>query len=208
MFFLLSREKRKVNHFIAAKQNGDIMKYSKIIAIALLAAMFLAACSSAKAPVKYSMAQSISTGCSTPNIGETGVCQIKITPGSTTAPTPGIDQQAGLTKSDAQGAVTVEVTPLNLDQPADTLLFDISMNTHSVDLSMDLAQLSTLTTDTGKTIQASLWDAPKGGHHLEGKLSFPAAQKGKKLLAGARSITLTINNVDVQSRVFTWQISK
>lgn len=184
------------------------MKYSKIIIIALLATMFLAACSTAKPAVKYSLAQSTSTGCSTPNAGETGACQINGTPGSTIVPTQGVGQQPDLTKSDAQGAVTVEVTPLNLDQPGDILLFDVSMNTHSVDLSMDLAQLATLTTDTGETIQATLWEAPKGGHHLEGKLSFPTTLDGKNLLDGATSITLTINNVDAQSRIFIWQLNK
>jgi len=184
------------------------MKYSKIIIIVLLATIFLAACSTVKPAAKYSLAQSTSTGCSTPNAGETGTCQINGTPGSTVEPTQGVGQQSDLTKSDAQGAVTIEVTPLNMDQPGDTLLFDISMNTHSVDLSMDLAQLSTLTTDTGKTIQASLWDAPKGGHHLEGKLSFPITLDGENFLDGATSITLTINNVDAQSRTFIWQLSK
>lgn len=53
-----------------------------------------------------------------------------------------------LTRTDEQGAVVIEVTPLNLDSATDTLEFDVSMNTHSVDLSMDLAQLATLTTDT------------------------------------------------------------
>src|SRR5512138_3646623 len=39
-----------------------------------------------------------------------------------------------MTRIDEQGAVIIEVTPLNLGTPADTLEFDISMNTHSVDL--------------------------------------------------------------------------
>jgi len=49
-----------------------------------------------------------------------------------------------LTRLDEQGAVVFEVTPLNLGTPAETLEFDVAMNTHSVDLSMDLAGLSTL----------------------------------------------------------------
>ena len=67
----------------------------------------------------------------------------------------------GLTRSDEQGAVTVEVTPLNLDNPSDQLEFDVLLDTHSVDLSMDLATLATLTTNTGVTIPATLWDAPR-----------------------------------------------
>jgi hypothetical protein len=79
-----------------------------------------------------------------------------------------------MTRMDQQGAIIMEVTPLNLGTPAETLDFDVVLNTHSVDLSMDLATLSTLTTDTGITIQATLWDAPRGGHHVEGKLIFPS----------------------------------
>ena len=111
-----------------------------------------------------------------------------------------------MTRSDGQGAVAFEVTPLNLDDPGGTLQFDVSMNTHSVDLSMDLATLATLTTDAGITVQASLWDGPQGGHHVEGKLTFPASQNGKSILDGAKQLTLTIKNVDVPERVFTWKL--
>ncbi len=110
------------------------------------------------------------------------------------------------TRSDQQGAVTVEVTSLNLDSAIDTLDFDVVMDTHSIDLSMDLASLATLTTDTGITVQATLWDAPLGGHHVEGKLIFPATQDGKSILAGAGTLTLTLVNVDVPSRSFEWNL--
>lgn len=115
-------------------------------------------------------------------------------------------QSEGLTRTDGQGAVTFEVTPLNLNDPVDTLQFNVSMNTHSVDLSMDLAPLATLTTDTGMTVQATLWDAPKGGHHLMGKLSFPVTQNGQSLLAGVKRLTLTIKNVDAPERTFSWDL--
>jgi hypothetical protein len=108
---------------------------------------------------------------------------------------------------DSQGAVTVEVTPVNLDQPGDTLQFDVAMNTHSVDLSMDLKTLATLTTDTGLSIQATNWDAPVGGHRVSGILSFPAAQSGKPILDGAKTLTLTITGIDNATRTFNWDLS-
>jgi hypothetical protein len=111
-----------------------------------------------------------------------------------------------LTRIDQQGAVTVNVTPLNLDNPSNQLEFDVALETHSVDLSMDLATLATLMTDTGITIQATLWDAPRGGHHVEGKLIFPATQDGKSILQGATKLTLTIVNVDALTRVFEWEL--
>ena len=111
-----------------------------------------------------------------------------------------------LTRSDAQGAVTVNVTPLNLDNPSDQLEFDIALETHSVDLSMDLATLATLTTDTGISVQATTWDAPRGVHHVEGKLIFPATKDGKTILEDASKLTLTITDVDAASRLFEWPI--
>ena len=111
-----------------------------------------------------------------------------------------------LTRSDEQGEVTVNVTPLNLDNPSDQLEFDVALETHSVELSMDLAPLATLTTDTGIEVQATTWDAPRGGHHVQGKLIFPATKDGKMILDEASKLTLTITDVDAPSRVFEWPI--
>lgn len=113
-----------------------------------------------------------------------------------------------LKRTDGQGMVTVEVTPLNLSDSADavTLDFDVAMNTHSIDLSMDIAQLATLTTDTGVSEQATKWEATPGGHHVSGKLIFPATKDGKGVLEGASKLTLTIANLDAPSRVFEWPL--
>ena len=119
---------------------------------------------------------------------------------------PNTDGDNDMSRLDEQGAVIFEVTPLNLGTPADTLEFDVAMNTHSVDLSMDLAPLATLTTDSGITVQASKWDATPGGHHVDGKLIFPSAQDGISILEGASKLTLTIINVDAASRVFDWEL--
>jgi hypothetical protein len=119
---------------------------------------------------------------------------------------PNANGNSELARLDEQGAVVFQVTPSNLGTPSDTLEFDVAMNTHSVDLSMDLATLSTLYTDTGATVQASKWDAIPGGHHVEGTLIFPSAQDGKPILEGASRLTLTIVNVDTASRVFEWEL--
>ena len=112
---------------------------------------------------------------------------------------------AGTLLVDDQGEVTVEVAPLNLTGPGETLDFQVKLDTHSVDLSMNLAELATLATDTGITVQAANWDAPLGGHHVEGTLSFPATVDGTPLLAEASTITLTIADLDVQERTFVWE---
>lgn len=82
------------------------------------------------------------------------------------------------------------------------------MDTHSVDLSMDLAELATLTTDNGRTVSATLWDAVPGGHHVSGVLTFPAVVEGTTVLEGASQLTLTITNVDAPSRTFVWSLTK
>jgi hypothetical protein len=117
-----------------------------------------------------------------------------------------VGSSADLARSDQQGAVTVTVTPLNLDNPSDPLEFDVALETHSVDLSMDLATLATLTTDTGISVPATLWDAPRGGHHVTGKLIFPMTKDGLSILAGAGTLTLTLVNVDVPARSFEWNL--
>lgn len=106
---------------------------------------------------------------------------------------------------DEQGTVTVEITPLNLTSSGETLDFQVSLNTHSVDLSMDLAMLATLATDTGRSVQALNWDAPLGGHHVEGVLSFPAMQEDGPILDSATSLILTIVEIDAPERTFVWE---
>lgn len=99
------------------------------------------------------------------------------------------------------------MTPLNIDPPGASLDFDVSMNTHSVDLAWDLAAQSVLKTDTGLEVVGLSW--PVGnGHHYAGTLSFPATAEGQPLLDGAATLTLLIRDTDVPERVFTWELSK
>ena len=121
---------------------------------------------------------------------------------------PEVAPSPDLARSDAQGAVEFIITPLNLTSPGATLDFDVSMNTHSVDLAWDLAAQATLRTDTGLEAKGHSW--PVGsGHHYEGMLSFPAqTADGQPLLDGAKTLTLTINDAGVPERVFVWDISQ
>jgi hypothetical protein len=113
---------------------------------------------------------------------------------------------ADLVRTDTQGAVEFVVTPLNLAAAGATLDFDVSMNTHSVDLGWDLAAQSVLATDTGLEVAGRGW--PIGsGHHYEGTLSFPSnTSGGEALLVGASTLTLTIRDTDVAARVFIWSL--
>jgi hypothetical protein len=170
----------------------------KRLALPLLFTLLLVACAPAQSATELPTAQPspISNVIATPSDDPALI--------PTLFPNAAADRE--LARVDEQGVVVLEVTPLNLGVPADTLEFDVAMNTHSVDLSMDLAALSTLSTDTGITIQASKWDAVPGGHHVEGTLIFPSAQDGKTILEGATKLTLTIVDVDAPTRVFEWEL--
>ncbi len=170
----------------------------KRLALPLLLILILAACAPSQATADPSTPQPAPVS----NITPTPTDDPALLP--TLFPNNGNNGE--LTRVDEQGAVVFEVTPLNLGTPAETLDFDVAMNTHSVNLGMDLASLSTLSTDTGVTIQATKWDATPGGHHLEGKLIFPALKDGKSILDGASKLTLTIVNVDAPSRLFEWEL--
>jgi hypothetical protein len=170
----------------------------KRFALSLLLLFLLAACSPSQATANQPTLQPVPI--------------LKVTASPTDDPAllptlfPNNENNGELTRVDEQGAVVFELTPLNLGTPADMLEFDVAMNTHSVDLSMDLASLSTLTTDTNVTVQATKWDAIPGGHHVSGKLIFPIMKDGKSILEGASKFTLTIINVDAASRVFEWEL--
>ena len=114
---------------------------------------------------------------------------------------PVANRPAGdLTRTNEGGAVTFLVRPLNLDSGSATLDFEVDMDTHSVDLGFDLASMAVLKTDTGVEISPSAYQGG-GGHHVKGRLSFPADQA-----AGTRTLTLVISNAaGVAERLFTWQ---
>lgn len=156
------------------------------LALVVVLGFILAACGSVRKPVSPTSPTAVK---------QSSVTQVQPQPAA-----------QDLTRSDSQGAVTIEVKPENLSNPGKTLIFDISMNTHSIDLSMDLTTLATLSTDNGRSVQALLWDASRGGHHVSGKLSFPASVDGKSILDGDTKLTLTIKDVDAAQRVFTWDL--
>lgn len=139
------------------------------------------------------------------NAGETEIALIPTPEVVESVPAAAEEWDGQVMLLDEQGAVTVEVIPLNLTNPGETLDFQVSMNTHSVDLSMNLAEVSALTTNTNLGVIGVSWDGPLGGHHVAGVLKFPATVDGKSLLDGATRLTLTIGNVDSVERTFTWK---
>jgi hypothetical protein len=122
------------------------------------------------------------------------------------APNASAGSSAATRTSDG-GQVPIAVT---WKGPAAGPVFTIAMNTHAVDLDRyDLRQLAVLRTDKGLDVQPISWDAPKGGHHRQGTLMFPAKTADGSPLIGSstRSLELVIRDVaGVPERTFLWNL--
>lgn len=114
-------------------------------------------------------------------------------------------RQADAPQTNVGGGVTVKVSRL---EAADTLAFKVVLDTHSVNLdTYDLGQLAVLRTASGEEIAPYEWEAPAGGHHREGTLSFPAvATDGSPLLQpDGGPLLLVIRDIaGVAERTFSW----
>ena len=127
-------------------------------------------------------------------------------PTATLAPSQDLRAAAYGTLIDSQGSVTFEITPIDLSPSAESLDFEVVMNTHSVDLAWDLAAQAILRSDTGRELTGQSW--PVGsGHHYSGILSFSnRTSDGLPFLEGAKSVALVLRDTDVPERQFTWEV--
>jgi hypothetical protein len=100
------------------------------------------------------------------------------------------------------GGVTVAVTPANLVAGAKTWDFSIVLDTHSQELSDDLAQSAVLVDDRGNEFKALAWDgAAPGGHHRSGVLRFKAIEPRPQALE------LRISRPgEAKARTFRWRL--
>ena len=126
-----------------------------------------------------------------------------VSPGSTASPgstvtAPAIAPEAQVSDG---GGVTVEASWAGV---AAGPVFQVSLDTHSGDLDgLDLAD-ALLRTDRGETLRSPTWDAPKGGHHRAGTLTF---EGGREALAKATWIELVIPDVGgVSERALRWDV--
>lgn len=112
---------------------------------------------------------------------------------------------SAITQTSDGGQVTVEATWQGPDAGP---IFTIVLNTHSVDLDgYDLRQLAVLRTDQGLEVSPTQWDAPAGGHHRSGTLTFPTTTADGTPVLGAntRTLELIIRDVaGVPERSFRW----
>lgn len=78
-------------------------------------------------------------------------------------------------QSSASGGVTIAVKPVEVSAGAATWSFQVTLNTHSQELSDDLARAAYIVDGAGKKVSPTAWDgdAPSG-HHRKGVLRFKA----------------------------------
>ena len=138
-------------------------------------------------------------------LGAAGLILALATCGGTGSNAPGAASAANATQRSEGGQVTIAAT---WEGMAAGPVFAIVMDTHAVNLDgYDLRLLATLRTDRGATVAASSWEAPSGGHHRAGTLTFPAAgPDGQPLItAETRALELTIRDVaGVPERILRW----
>lgn len=98
--------------------------------------------------------------------------------------------------SNSEGGVEVTVTPSWRETAWD---FEISLNTHSVELDNDLVRDSFLADESGRKYSPNSWEGdPPGGHHREGILRFDQKIPGSNL-------KLVVRNLGVPERSFEWR---
>lgn len=76
-------------------------------------------------------------------------------------------------QSTQANGVTVSVKPVEVSAAAKAWTFKVALNTHTGDLSDDLARTATLVDASGKSQQPTGWEgSAAGGHHRSGVLRF------------------------------------
>ena len=97
------------------------------------------------------------------------------------------------------GAVTVVASWIS-----GTASARVAMDTHSVDLDgSDLIELARVRLDGGAWVRPTAWDAPKGGHHRAGTLTFSSLER--QALAAAQLIELEIRDIGTPSHLLRWE---
>ncbi len=122
-----------------------------------------------------------------------------------------LSSSAEATQSNSGGNVTIEVTWENPQEKNGPLTFSVAMNTHSVNLDgFDLSELAVLRNDSGQQVKPQQWEAPSGGHHRSGTLTFPfKGESGKPIVGtGTKTLEMVIRDVaGVKERVLQWKVS-
>lgn len=140
----------------------------------------------------------IVTGCSSGFVSQGGQEPPASPSGGSTA------SSGGLVQSNTGGNVTIDIEWIKTE--SGSLIFEVAMNTHSVDLDQyNLGELATLQDDAGNQYTPVSWDAAPGGHHRSGQLSFPVPDSVSQ--QKTKYIEIVIRDVaGIQQRVLKWEL--
>ncbi|MBI4307323.1 MAG: hypothetical protein HY684_00760 [Chloroflexi bacterium] len=197
---------------------------SALPAAVALATVALAACSAPSAqgsPAPSAMALAQPTATAPPQPAAIPAAEPPRAAQATTpiaAPAKGeasASQDTALTvsRTSKQGPVTIEARLASPHPAGDTgpIRFSLILDTHSVDLDViDLAASATLQDDRGRSVAALRWEAPRGGHHVQGALTFPGALPDGSALhhPAIKSLEIVVTNVgNVSERRLVWDLA-
>lgn len=115
---------------------------------------------------------------------------------------PILSQKDKLSPQDNEGGnvtVTAEPEVLKIGQ---TPKFKLEFNTHSEELSFDVAKQSYVLDDMGNKLDGATWNgSPPGGHHRNGTLTFSGS------LSQTKYIEFIITDIaGVEERKFKWEL--
>lgn len=161
-----------------------------ILAVILLVGLLGVSCSQG-----YTSANKSAPTTYQPPTSSEGTAQIELIP------------QGQRAREQESNGITIQAVPQGkLLIGAQELIFDITMDTHSVNLDVyDLASLATLRDNQGRAFKPASWKAPKGGHHRSGVLTFRSEQP--LLNPDTQYIELLIRDVaDTPERVLRWEL--
>ena len=102
----------------------------------------------------------------------------------------------------AEGPVSVTVIPPSELKDSSVWIFGVTLDTHSGNLSQDVAKSALLSDNNGKEYKPVSWegDAPEG-HHRKGVLKF------SPIIPRPASIKLNISKVGgIEERTFMWTL--
>lgn len=109
---------------------------------------------------------------------------------------------AAASKTVSQNGLTVAAT-LQSFSYGEQVRIDLSLNTHSGDLSFNPSNVATLKDSNGIRYAATAWSgSPISGHHASGTLIFPVLN-GKP-----STVALALTNVYGADWLFEWDLSK
>jgi len=102
-------------------------------------------------------------------------------------------------KVDSQGEVSVGILPKNVPD-SEIWEFEVTLDTHSLELSEDLPKLTRLWVEEKEYAPLSWEGDPPGDHHREGILKF------NKISPSPKEIKLKMTDVGrISERLFSWE---